>query len=90
MNYFSLTLIFQTECQMLKTLGKEKLKTHKSQEFPFKSRTSFHWKKGRIIHLQFSPPFGKQGTPLWFDNLTQDEIILTSKKVTSSAMMSSP
>lgn len=70
--------------------GKKNRKQTNAKSFLLKAESLSTGKKGRIIHLQFSVPFGKQGTPLWFDNLTQDEIILTSKKVTSPAMMSSP
>lgn len=76
---------------MLKPLGGKKNRKHTNpKSFLLKAEYLSTGKKGRIMHLQFSVPFGKQGTPLWFDNLTQDEIILTSKKVTSPAMMSSP
>lgn len=70
---------------MLKPFGK--IENTQIPRVSFQKQSIFPLEKGRIIHLQFSIPFGKQGTPLWFDNLTQDEIILNSKKVTSPAMM---
>lgn len=78
-SYFSLLLIFQRKCQLVQLFLKATISSQEQNILPME--------KGKIIRLQFYIPFGKHGAPLWFDRLLQYEIILNSKKVTSSAMM---